>query len=743
MKSKNADKIVLYGCSTEPLSDYLKALGVLRLVAEQKDNTAKGYWNGGIFVLQSTLNSDQLIDFFLKEYIPSPIISPWNGGSGFYFMEGKLEEKDESGRRKKTGKRDQSTKATDAVEKILNSKDKRLEMYRECLKHAKEIVSRLQLDKAPEGTKKFELISQLRSELPDAALRWLDAAVVLTSSEIGYPQFLGTGGNDGNADFSSNFMIKILQVMDDENTGIEKYTSKDWLAASLFNKVVAQLRRDELFGQFSPVSTGGPNAENDFKSKSLVNPWDYLLAFEGALLFSASATRRLAAAMNDASASKPKPFSYPFSVEAIGSGYGTAAPIKNSSRNKMYGEEIRSELWTPIWSNPATPAEIEALFSEGRATFGDRNAKTAIEFAQSVSSLGVDRGLNEFIRYSFIKRNGKNFFAVKLDTFDVNVGNNASLLREPIKWIRRNTSNKDDLAKNNAIKKVNDNLLQLCHEDFKVPATIQETIILLGKFIREASRHSRWQIVPKQILDEMWVEKANDNTPEFRLAVSLAFLLRREVRVYFENKTGRLSDLNNVERCFKFVGTPIRLFDVLLESWIRFKGEEIKRNIYYDDSSIATISDVELFLSGRLDEQRIVDLVFGFMMVKKWPSFRSLRDSQMILTPKRPEKELEERAFPGAGYALAKLCYTDVDFGCGRINISPAISRCLASGNVNKATRLSLSKLRASGLRIPDYGKLEIPSANYARISASLLFPLPKADVMWLARRVAMKDYGK
>jgi CRISPR-associated protein Csx17 len=75
--------VELSGCRPEPLASYLKALGVLRLVAEQKDRNAAGFWRGEHFVLRSSLDADALVAFFEKEWRPTPIIAPWNGGSGF------------------------------------------------------------------------------------------------------------------------------------------------------------------------------------------------------------------------------------------------------------------------------------------------------------------------------------------------------------------------------------------------------------------------------------------------------------------------------------------------------------------------------------------------------------------------------------------------------------------------------------------------------------------------------------
>ena len=77
-------EIVLNGCRSEPLMSYLKALGVLRLVAEQKDADARGFWRAGTFLLSTTLTGQELIGFLLEEHAPTPILAPWNGGCGLY-----------------------------------------------------------------------------------------------------------------------------------------------------------------------------------------------------------------------------------------------------------------------------------------------------------------------------------------------------------------------------------------------------------------------------------------------------------------------------------------------------------------------------------------------------------------------------------------------------------------------------------------------------------------------------------
>ena len=46
-------QIPLRGCAPEPLIHYLKALGILRLVAEQLDPQARAAWHGDTFMLET------------------------------------------------------------------------------------------------------------------------------------------------------------------------------------------------------------------------------------------------------------------------------------------------------------------------------------------------------------------------------------------------------------------------------------------------------------------------------------------------------------------------------------------------------------------------------------------------------------------------------------------------------------------------------------------------------------------
>ena len=123
--------LTLAGCAPVPIASYLKSLGILRLVAEQADGAARGAWSAEAFVLRSELDADGLRRFLLDEYRPSPIVAPWNGGSGF-------DPKDNR----------------EAHEAIAAGEAARFEALRPVIGASRELVARFALAESPKGDAK-------------------------------------------------------------------------------------------------------------------------------------------------------------------------------------------------------------------------------------------------------------------------------------------------------------------------------------------------------------------------------------------------------------------------------------------------------------------------------------------------------------------------------------------------------------------------------------------------------------
>jgi len=491
-----SEPLMLKGCAPVPLASYLKALGVFRLVAEQKDRAARGFWRNETFSLDTTLTEEDLVRFFLEEYRPSPIISPWNGGSGFFPKDNKK-----------------------GIEPLSQAKANRLSEYQQAIETAQQCLLELEIQEKPEGATKERLISTLRSALDDEALGWLDAAVAFTSEKLAFPPLLGSGGNDGRLDFTSNFMQRLVDLIDPE-TGAAQASAASSLESALFARVATSAGKGAV-GQFAPGAAGGPNATAGFERDTLVNPWDYVLMLEGALLFAASATRRLHGADGGA-------LSYPFTVRSTSAAGGGAALTDE--------DDARGEIWVPLWDRPATFSEIRALLAEGRATLGRRPARDGLDFAHAVAVLGVNRGVAAFQRYGFLQRSGKAYVAAPLTRVRVRRNPKADLLNGLDRgyWLqrfRRHARSKEAPARLKSIGRQLDEAIFTLTQHASSSA-VQRVLITLGEAAGylagspKARDPKGANLRPPPQLSRRWFMDANDSTAEFRIAAALAGLGR-------------------------------------------------------------------------------------------------------------------------------------------------------------------------------------------------------------------------
>jgi CRISPR-associated protein Csx17 len=122
----------LKGCTPVPLAGYLKAVGILRLVAEQADADASGFWRDERFVLCTRLTKEELVRLFVCQYQPTPVVAPWNGGSGFWPEDNQKHPKDQS---------------PDLIA-IRSSGDSRLSSYRAAINTCQDLIDKDKLSKS-------------------------------------------------------------------------------------------------------------------------------------------------------------------------------------------------------------------------------------------------------------------------------------------------------------------------------------------------------------------------------------------------------------------------------------------------------------------------------------------------------------------------------------------------------------------------------------------------------------------
>lgn len=709
-------EIPLAGCRPVPLAHYLKALGVYRLVAEQLDDRVRGAWRRDRFVLFShSLSPDDIAQFLLAEYRPTPIIAPWNGGSGFY-----------------------SKDRTDAIETIEESLVGRFEPYRNAIQTAKVLVERFDFTERPAGDDKKRLLEACRSSLRDDALAWLDAAYVLSFDKPRYPPLLGTGGNDGRLDFTNNFMQRLLDVID-AGTGAARPNAHALLAAALFDEPAADLTSSAI-GQFHPGAAGGANAEAGFDAKPLINPWDFILMLEGAACFAAAVGRRHE---HDARGA----WSYPFTVRQSAAGYGSCAPDDEASS--------RAEMWLPLWSAPASFAEIDALLSEGRAQVGGRTAVTGVDFSRAVATLGVDRGIDSFQRIGFQVRNGLAYLATPLSRVRVGGGHAVRLLDEIDAWLDRFLRAASSKTAPASIARAGNGLETaiLAMSERADPERARQVFLALGSAERALARSARWTadsyLRPLPSLSPQWLAQLLPSV-ETRIATAVGSIFgwyRQEGRDVYRAMRANLEPVTTYRRdgvthaSWQQTAPDVVWIDgrlghsmaAVFSRRLLWAQDRSKEDRWDGAVRTAALADIATFIDGRTDDQLLDNLIWSCALVDWGRDIPELSSKPSALT-----------FSPGADYALLKLSFVPLGGGAGgdRLVLEPRIHRLLTAGRGAEASRLAARRLRGCGA-VPAVSAVHTTGRRARRLAAALLIPISAAATKTLRRVLRPVDADK
>jgi CRISPR-associated protein Csx17 len=727
--------IELGGCTPEPLMAYLKALGILRLVSEQKDPEARGWWKNDVFWVRSSLDRDAFVSFFIDEYRPTPIVAPWAGGSGFF---------------KKDDKQ--------AINALSQSNSPRVRLYTEVIGKVQEIIKEEHISETPRDNDKANLIRRYRSELPDEVVTWMDAAMVLQQDKQNFAPLLGTGGNDGRLNFTQNFMQRIVSLSLQKAEAANN-NSYSLIETSLY--ATAATLDSASVGQFAPGRAGGPNATQGMEGGSTDNPWDFVLTIEGALSFAGAAARRLGVAGASRAA-------FPFTVRAVAAGFDSSAT----------NDEVpsRGELWLPLWTRPTSTSELRQLFGEGRAEVSGRPARNGIDFARAVAGLGVDRGIAGFSRFGFLKRSGKAFLAAPLGHFDVIERSAVDLLREIDGWLDRFRSacfaKQSPPRFSSSLHFIDSAIFEFCK--YGGAALFQEILVALGAAERALAGAERFRddrkLRPLNRLSSAWVAAADDRSREFAIARALASVHDPETKIGPLRANLELVDWK--QRCAKWAekdravvwstaNLATNLSNVLQRRIVDGARAGCVR-LPVGSRVTAPLDTVAAFIAGEIDDERIEKLLWGLMLISDAGNRRL------------EARGANETPIPRA-YALLKLLFLPrplvIDRGAdgrlfGRmlrnnesggiaVGREPSISQLLRAGRLGEACMIAMRRLRASGLapmptpirglRVRDADWLELKHFSHSgidphRLAAALLIPIGDDAVGRLVRLVISSD---
>lgn len=593
-------ELTLPGCRTTPLGGYLAALGLLRAVTRLLDCEATGHWVRQQFVLDSRCGAlDDLVDQLLARFEPESIVSPWNEGAGFV-------------------PKSSNRTAAELVEAVRISTDPRFARLKEAI-HAGDRVVALgrergwgsKGDNLWDKARKRDVVGLCRNEFPDHALPWLDAAVALgQDDDPAYSRLLGTGGNFGRQDLSATYLARLQSVLTDRRT-------RGWLHSLLSGVESMPYLRDAV-GQFDPGRAGGIQSSPLEKAddKGFVNPWAFLLAMEGALLFATAVVRRHGAEYTRVA--------LPFQVHGSTAGYLTQAP----------GEKVLGELWAPEWSVPARLDEVAHLLAEGRAEWDGRPARSGLDFARAVSTLGVDRGIAAFERYLFVDRHGQNPLAISAGRIEVRRRRGVQALAGLdvwLDWLRRAELPSQAQTGLRAVEQALFNHARSGSADLLV-----EVIAAVGRCHEAVARSgaARRLVRPllmrdgPALLDEL--RQVAEDDVELRIA--LAFATARDTKPTLPLRA--LLSPVTVGPLLEWTHRPTLAplgsgLGVALAEAVRRRGfpgavEEVETKlepavkgvrIGYQWGVRITASVLRAFVAGALDEDRLADLLAGLLTV--------------------------------------------------------------------------------------------------------------------------------
>lgn len=693
-------ELVLKGCRSRPLAGYLKALGIFSVLSRQKDALALGQWQDAGFVLNSCLDQAALEDFFLTEYAPTPLVTPWNKGGGFY--------------------REDNAKTT-PLDRIRACKEERFALYGQVIESifawpefsdtSDSGAARLTRLREWCEKNKPDIQMRCRNTLPESCVDWLDAAFILRDGEnAAYPPLLGTGGNDGNLEFALTFMNCLVELFIEEKSAPH---AAQRLKAALWGYAVPDTGKVAL-GQFDPGNAGGVNQGMGFKHEHVpANPWDYVLALEGALLFAGSLSRRNAADPAQASA--------PFTVRSIAAGYASCA----------LADGARGEMWLPLWRSPLSLRELRALLREGRATLKRRQARTGLDFALAVSSLGVDRGVAAFERYAFLQRRGKAFSALPVGRVpvrhhpEVMLLDEAALCMEKAKGIK----NPPDSLKR-GLRQL-EQALFAC-SPHPTPQNFQRVCLALAHLdslpVIGKCRKPFWGLSPE------WIRRCDDERVEVRLAAALASLgdARQSscshpqrlgpVRCQIQNVDVRNPGIWSGKDGVLWHGADVnaRLGNVLIRRMLEAARLNVPENAFVGHLHLPPEDAVALAL-GQVDTALLEGLFRAFTLIDYAGQARSLPQW---------EEPVTRRGIPQA-WRVLKLthmppCAVRCQLGGDPLRPEPRVARLLWAGRMVEACRLAERRLRISGFAVrpvKDVGEAMLGMTPRALL-ASLLIPV-------------------
>jgi CRISPR-associated protein Csx17 len=399
-------------------------------------------------------------------------------------------------------------------------------------------------------------------------------------------------------------------------------------------------------------------------------------------------------------------------------------------------------------------SEVVQFFAEGRALVRRAAASDGWSMARAVASLGVRRGVSEFVRFGYLQRNNlATHFAVPLGRFRVpdRPCSYVACLDDLDGWLRRlrheaRSRNAPDRLKL-AERSLTDSLFAVTQEP-EHPVRWQAVLIALEGVEGVQITGSGYRAGPAPKLRSEWVEAADDGSVEFRLAVAFALQARKfttsgrpldpirrhwlpldpkRPRSYATTGTGNQARLQTA------VDTVLRGRNgtddaiALVKRRLIEAAQSGERGLALRPlpGFAVHVADVRSLTCGSVDLNRALTLARALMALDRESPPRRLAPLNSA-----------DSAWPDDAWITIRLCTSPWPLPDGRnVPVDPAIFRRLESGDASTAVELALRRLRASGI----YPTVRAAAASpeTARLwAAALAFPISRQTAMQFVRRL-------
>ncbi|MCX6848575.1 MAG: type I-U CRISPR-associated protein Csx17 [Verrucomicrobia bacterium] len=382
-----SDPIPLTGCHHDILGHYLKAIGILRVLArcaddEHRDPSVEGWWNpeDAIFYLRSPKypTMEMLVEFFEQHYQPTPLFAAWNKESGL----------DAAGA-KKLGVSAAWKLANDYSLQVVSAEDRKKPANQDKLI----------------GSEALEAYRDVMAPRIRVALDAVTAPFIKSNSD--HPLFLAKG-IAGRAHLWRTHWEYLLEfekkraAITEARGNLDKHEGTAKARAKLEGKLeTSQKGLAEMFpfstqseGSSSSKGKGTPFFPDAIKSYNIGSGWveekypfsamDYVLAMEGAFAMRGGAARTLGANSKRFAA-------FPFVFDSGEDMVDDSNEVKGTS----------SVLWFPLWVRRTTFDELASFITDSQARLPGKEARFSAEFVRAMNSQGVDAGFSGWQEFRF------------------------------------------------------------------------------------------------------------------------------------------------------------------------------------------------------------------------------------------------------------------------------------------------------------------------------------------------------